>query len=254
MPGIKVSAGGPAQTLALLWGSHEAISRNGLSIRGIVAAATDLADAEGLVAVSMRRVADRLGSPTMSLYSHVPGKAELTALMADSAAGELYPDVDAPARQPGGWRGGVTFIAERNWHLYNRHPWLLEIGGDRSLLGPNISLKYEAELRAIDGIGLTDIEMDAVMTLVLTHVEGTARAQIQHVGVQKKSGQSDAQWWEEFAPLLEKVMNPNLFPVSGRVGQAAGEAHQAASNPLHAFTFGLERILDGVANLLADRA
>jgi AcrR family transcriptional regulator len=166
----KQGAGDPARSLALLWGSHSKPGRSGLTVQAIVAAAIDLADEAGLNALSMRQVAERLGVGTMSLYTHIPGKAELSELMIDTAYGELYADVDEPARQPGGWRGGLSFIAARNWDLFQRHPWLLQMTGGRPVLGPNASLKYEAELRPLDGIGLSDLEMDAVLTLVLTHV------------------------------------------------------------------------------------
>ena len=65
----------------------------------------------------MRMVAEQLKVGTMSLYTHVPGKGELTDLMFDSVYGDLYADVDEPARQSGGWRGALEFIAQRNWDV-----------------------------------------------------------------------------------------------------------------------------------------
>jgi AcrR family transcriptional regulator len=80
----------PARSLALLWGSHSRPGRSGLTLRGIVTAAIQLADAQGIDAVSMRHVADALEVGTMSLYTHVPGKAELVELMVDTVYGQLY--------------------------------------------------------------------------------------------------------------------------------------------------------------------
>ncbi|MBG0830907.1 TetR/AcrR family transcriptional regulator [Planomonospora sp. ID67723] len=253
MDGKKSSGTDPARSLALLWGSHTKPGRSGLTVRAIVDAAIGIADAEGLDALSMRHVAERLGVGTMSLYTHVPGKSELTDLMVDRAYGELYDDVGAPSAQPGGWRGAMEFVAVRNWELYRRHPWMLQIITARPVLGPNVSLKYEAELRPLDGIGLTDVEMDSVLTLILTHVEGTARVQASLDQVQQDTGMSETEWWLASAPVLDKVMDPSHFPVASRVGQAAGQAHQGASDPVHALTFGLARILDGVAALIAQR-
>jgi AcrR family transcriptional regulator len=251
--GKKASDADPARSLALLWGSHSKPGRSGLTVRSIVLAAIELADANGLEAVSMRQVADRLEVGTMSLYTHVPGKAELTDLMIDTAFGELYADVDAPSGQPGGWRGALEFIATRNWDLYRRHPWMLHIVSGRPVLGPNATLKYEAELRPLDGIGLSDVEMDSVLALILTHVEGTARLQANMAQTQQDTGMTDAEWWVSNAPLLDKVADASRFPVASRVGQSAGEEYQAASSPTHALTFGLARILDGVADLIAGR-
>lgn len=243
----------PARGLTLLWGAQDHPGRSGLTLGAIVSAAMEIADREGYDAVSMRAIARRLQTGAMTLYTHVPGKAELTDLMIDRAYGELYEDVHAPARQPDDWRGGLRFIAERNWDLYQRHPWLLQIAG-RPTLGPNASDKYEAELRPLDGIGLTDLEMDSVLTLVLSHVEATARAQLNMAQTRRDSGVTDLEWWVAIAPTLARLSEGKELPVASRVGQAAGMAHQAASNPIHAFSFGLECILDGVAVLLSRRA
>ncbi|WP_329092543.1 MULTISPECIES: TetR/AcrR family transcriptional regulator [unclassified Streptosporangium] len=253
MSAKKVSDADPARSLALLWGSHSKAGRSGLTVRSIVLAAIELANAEGLDAVSMRHVAERLEVGTMSLYTHVPGKGELVDLMIDTAYGELYDDVDAPSRQPGGWRGALEFIATRNWDLYRRNPWMLQIIDVRSTLGPNASLKYEAELRPLDGTGLSDVEMDSVLTLVLSHVESTARAKANKARIQEESGVTDAEWWLTNAPLLDKIMDAGRFPLASRVGQAAGEAYQSVSDPTHSLAFGLDRILDGIAGLIAGR-
>ncbi|MFD4180125.1 TetR/AcrR family transcriptional regulator [Rhodococcus sp. NPDC058514] len=243
----------PARTLALLWGLHGKAGRKGLNVNAIVAAGIALADTEGLDAVSMRRVAERLDVGAMSLYTHVPGKTDLVDLMHDAVLGGLYADLDEPTRVPDGWRGGLEFIAERNWDLYRRHPWMLSLVGARPVLGPNTSLKYEAELRPLDGIGLTDVEMDSVLTLVLTHVVGTARLLASVAQTAENSGLTDAQWWDITGPILERLMDPAKYPVSGRVGEAASAHYEAATDPVHALRFGLDRILDGVAALISER-
>ncbi len=240
----------PVRTLGLLWRVSEKPSRTGLSVDSIVRAAIEIADAEGLDAVSMRRVADRLGVGAMSLYTHVPGRTDLTDLMTDSALGSLYSGIDEPTASTTGWQQGLRFVAERNWQLYRTHPWLLDAQGARAVLGPHTNDKYEAELRVIDGIGLTDVEMDSVLTLVLTHVAGTARALARFNRVREESGMTDVQWWEATAPVLEQVMDRNRYPVSSRVGTAASESYDAASDPVHEYQFGVERILDGVAALV----
>src|SRR5699024_384513 len=133
--------------------------RSGLTVAAIVKAGVEVADTGGLDALSMRKVADRIGAGTMSLYAHVASKEDLTALMVDAVYAELYEnDVDAATAQ-GDWRSAMTFVAERNWDLYVRHPWLLDLRSARPILGPNVSRKYETELRPLDGIGLSDVAM-----------------------------------------------------------------------------------------------
>jgi AcrR family transcriptional regulator len=243
----------PMRRLALLWGSQTEAGRSGLTVRAIVTAAMDIADADGVDALSMRNVAERLGAGTMSLYTHVPGKTELIDLMLDTAYSQLYESVEAPSQQPGDWRDALRFIAQRNWDLYGKHPWMLQITSGRPVLGPHTSLKYEAELRPLDKLGLSDVEMDATLTLILTHVEGCARALAIRDRTQHDTGLTDAEWWVTHAPLMDKIVNPALFPVATRVGTAAGQKYQGASSPEYAFTFGLERILDGISELISPK-
>jgi AcrR family transcriptional regulator len=252
--GRKAAAPDPARSLALLWGSHTKPGRSGLTVRAIVGAAIELADASGLEALSMRMVADRLKVGTMSLYTHVPGKGELTDLMFDQVYGDLYADADEPARQPGGWRGALEFIARRNWEVLTAHPWIHEVPTMRTALGPNITRKYDTELRPLDGLGLTDVEMDSALTLVLTHVQGTARAGAEQLRTQRDSGLSDEEWWRQISPTLTTVMSGNHFPVAGRVGTSVGEHFQSVIDPAHALTFGLSTILDGLTQLIESRS
>ncbi|GAA1550651.1 TetR/AcrR family transcriptional regulator [Kribbella lupini] len=255
MSGKKSAAPDPARSLALLWGSHSKPGRSGLTVRAIVDAAIQLADAHGLESVSMRQVAEQLKAGTMSLYTHVPGKGELTDLMFDTVYADLYADVDEPAQQPGGWRAGMEFVARRNWEVLMAHPWIHEVTAVRSALGPNITFKYEAELRPLDGLGLGDVEMDSALALILTHVQGTARAAAEHLRTQRESGLTDQEWWLTTGPLLDRYMAglADRFPVAGRVGTATGEEFQAAMDADHAFRFGLDRILDGIQLLIDQR-
>ncbi len=234
------------RSIYLLWGHHPSPGRSGLSVSAIVTAGIEIADADGLDAASMRRVAERLGVGTMSLYAHVPGKDDLTALMVDAVCAELYGnDVEAAARV-GDWRDAVRFVAERNWDLYARHPWLLDLRPSRLMVGPNMSRKYETELRPLDGIGLSDVDMDAALTLILGLVEATARARRGTARTHDDSGMSDAQWWGIVAPVLEQVMTDDSLELSARVGGAVGSAFDTAQNPSHALAFGLDTILDGI--------
>ncbi|WP_103956516.1 TetR/AcrR family transcriptional regulator [Nonomuraea solani] len=245
--------GDPARSLALLWRTSERASRKGkpeLSVDRIVRAAIEVADAEGLQALSMRRVAERLGVGTMSLYTYVPGKPELFDVMLDTVYGETA----RPQDVPGGWRGRLEQIARENWALYLRHPWLLQVAASRPALGPNVTAKYDYELTAIDGIGLSDLEMDSVITLVTGFVHGAARGAVEAAQAESRTGVSDEQWWAAHAPFLSRIADVSNYPTAARVGQAAGEALNAAYSPEHAFEFGLERVLDGIETLVKKRS
>ncbi|MFC6089810.1 TetR/AcrR family transcriptional regulator [Saccharothrix lopnurensis] len=241
--------GDPARTLAVLWRVNGRAARKDLGVDRIVAAAVELADAEGLGALSMRRVADRLGVGTMSLYTHVPGKSELVDAMVDAVQAETA----RPPHAPGAWRASLTAIARENRALHLRHPWLLEVVAHRAVLGPHVAAKYDYELGAVDGIGLGDVEMDSVLTLVLAHVRAAARIAVEAEVARRRTGLTDEQWWRAAAPFLAKVFDPDRFPLAARVGAAAGEEHGAAYQGEHAFAFGLERVLDGIEALVRSR-
>ncbi|WP_431867854.1 TetR/AcrR family transcriptional regulator [Nocardiopsis eucommiae] len=245
-------SGDPARSLALLWRTQEPASRRrgkpGLSVDRIVVAATELADAEGLDALSMRRVAEALDVGTMSLYTYVPGKGELIDLMVDAA----YADLDTGDRS-GTWRERLHRIAHANRDLYIRHPWMLQTVTTR-LLGPNLIAKYDHELSAVDGLGLSDVEMDSTVSLVNGYVESTARQTVNSEWLTRDSGMDDQQWWRTADPLLAALADESQHPTAARVGVSVGTTHRALYAADHEFTFGLERVLDGVQVLVDARS
>lgn len=252
----RSGAGDPARTLELLWrepGEPAAPGRGprpGLSVDAVVRAAVELADAAGLEALTMRRLAERLGVTPMTLYTYVPGKAELLDLMLDDAY-RLMPRTPHAADTP--WRARVAAVAEENRALLHRHPWVAYLSAGRPPLGPGVMAKYEHELAAFDGLGLDDVEMDAALTHLLAFVQSTARAALEAAAAGRETAQSDQEWWAAHEPLLARVFDPDRYPLAARVGSAAGEAHGAAYDPGHAYEFGLQRVLDGFAALVAAR-
>jgi len=246
----RTSAGDPARTLALLWRTENRSRKGperGLDVEGVVQAATALADRDGLDAVTMRRLAQELGVSTMSLYTYVLGKDELIDLMLDLAYQQL-PKPDT-AGQP--WRRRLTAIADANRTLYLAHPWAAAVSTVRPPLGPGLMAKYEYELSAFEGLGLTDVEMDDALSYLLSFVQANARAAHDARAGQLSSAMDDQQWWAANAPLLARVLDDTAFPLATRVGSAAGAAHGSAYDPEHAYHFGLERVLDGLAALIA---
>ncbi|TDD60420.1 TetR/AcrR family transcriptional regulator [Actinomadura darangshiensis] len=247
----EYSGGGdPRRSLELLWGVQGRPRRGPkprLTAEEIVRAAIELADAEGLDALSMRHIADELGVSPMSIYTYVPGKAELIDVMVDRAFGELTP----PSHDT--WRARLEHIARDNWALFHRHPWMLRVALVRPPMGPNLIGKYEYELRAVDGLGLTDLEMDSVVALVTGFAESAARVSVNAAEAERRSGMSDAEWWEAGAPFLGAFVDEADYPLGTRVGKAAGQEYNAAVAPRRAFDFGLARVLDGIEVLISSR-
>lgn len=249
MASDRTSGGDPARTLALLWGSGPAPRHGpgrGLRVQAVVDVAIALADREGLAAVSMRRVAQQLGASTMTLYTYLPGKAELLDLMLDALYQRLPKD-DTTGRP---WRERLTAIADRNRGLYLAHPWASAVSTLRPPLGPGLMSKYELELAALEGLGLSDLEMDDALTYLLSFVQANARAAVDARVAQVDSALSDEQWWAANAPLLNQILDEDAYPIAVRVGSAAGAAQASAHDPEQAYRFGLQRLLDGLAVLI----
>ncbi len=248
--GTLTRVGDPARLMTLLWNPPAREGRAGLSVTAITAAAVSLADAQGLPALTMRRVAEQLSTGTMSLYTHVPGKPELIELMIDSVAGRVYADSALPESQ-GDWRGGLTWIADRNWRSHLAHPWTVEVVPGRPVLGPGVTGKYEAELGALEGIGLSDVEMDLALGVLLGMVEAAARWQIGLDRVRAESGVGDERWWEQVAPLLAQAISDRDYPLGTRVGTASSQHYHAAGDPTLQLRFGVQRLSDGIEQMLA---
>jgi len=254
-PKDRTGAGDPARTLELLWreAGHN-VSRRGpkqqLSIDTVVQSAIELADRDGLDTLTMRRLAQEFGVTPMTLYTYVPGKAELLDLMLDT----VYQQMSRTEHPPGtGWRTRVTAVAQENRALFRRHPWVAGLPVTRPALGPGLMAKYEHELGAFDGTGLDDIERDAALTHLLDFVRSTARTALDAQAADRDSAMSDEQWWAANAPLLARVFDPARYPLATRVGSAAGAAHQGAYDAEHAYAFGLQCVLDGFAALIDQR-
>ncbi|MEV5961306.1 TetR/AcrR family transcriptional regulator [Kribbella sp. NPDC051952] len=245
-------SGDPARSLELLWRRRPQPTRGpkpALTVDQIVEAALRVADTEGLTAMSIRRVAEEVGSGAMTLYRYFPGKGELLDVMLDTVYGELpRRDVD------GDWRARLDEVARENRELYLRHPWMLHVAVSRPPLGPNVMAKYEYELAAIEGIGLTDIEMDDTVALVNGYVHGAVRTAVEARQVIQRSGITDKEWWLAHVPHLDQIGDTKKFPLASRVGTAVGNEFDAPYDSDHAFEYGLERLLDGVSALVEIRS
>ncbi len=147
--------------VAALWAPREAGRRGprpGLTVPGIVAAAIDLADTEGLAAVSMARVAQALGVTTMALYRYVASKDELLARMYEAGLADDAGDVRVlppPAADAPAWRTGLHAWFEHQLALVVRHPWLMQAVAANPPFGPQHIAVLEAGFTALEGTPLS---------------------------------------------------------------------------------------------------
>jgi AcrR family transcriptional regulator len=236
------------RSLQLMWGGAPEPTRGpkpGLSVASIVRAAIDLADAEGLVALSMRRIAAALGVGAMSLYRYVPGKSELVDLMVDEVYSE---DVAAAEAVEGDWRARLEAYGRQEWALYLRHPWMLQIAQGRPMLGPNSMRSTDIALQAVDGIGLTEDEMLGAVVALSSFVAGLAKTTIEAMQAADRTGISDEEWWEIQGEYVGPAVVAGELPMLTKVGEAG-----AFNSMFDNFEFGLQRMLDGLGVLIDRR-
>lgn len=237
-----------AYSLSLLWQPSDRPTRGphpALSLDKIVDAAITIADAEGLDALSMRRVASELGVGTMSLYRYVPRKAVLINLMLERVS-----DPGDVAQRFAGldWRGVLETNARETRALYLAHPWLLQVNWSRPLLGPNSLVGLEALVSRLDGLGLSDQERVATLSTIDSYVTGSVRTEILHARAAEETGVSDEEFWDRQLPFLEQAMATGRYPAMAALAEDSFAMSWAES-----FEWGLARLLDGVAALIAAR-
>lgn len=241
----------PRSLIDLLWRDHPAAPTGGsrgprarVSTGDVVDAALQLADASGLSAVTIRRLAEALDVSTMSVYTHVNSRDDLLVLMADAA----HHRMERPGYGRLGWRSRVQLVAESNLALLRARPWLHDIADERTALGPGTIAKYDHELAALTPLGLDPVTCDASLTFVLDFVAASARA----LRPGPRAGEL-AEHWPEWSVRLATYLGED-YPLAQSIGAAAGEAMGSAADPLLAWDFGLVRVLDALAALAAPRS
>jgi AcrR family transcriptional regulator len=229
----------------LLWGRPQRPRRGpkpSLSLDRIVTAAIALADADGLASLSMQHLAERLGCAKMALYRYVPGKAELVALMLDTAIGEP-PRLAEPAGLPAGeerWRATLRLWATTIFDRYRAHPWAIEASAGARPTGPQEMAWMETALAALTDTGLTGSERLDTVVLLNGHVRSLA---------QVSAGRPDPEG--EMARQVGAALaaQPDRYPQVLAAFSGAPRSEQD-----NALQFGIDRILDGLAVLIAERA
>ncbi len=212
----------------------------------IVAAAVAIADAEGLGALSMRRVAAQAGAATMSLYRHVADKDDLVTQMTDAVLAQWQ----LPGDPPPGWRARLELAARHVWAMFREHPWLAPaMSLTRPEPLPSGLPLTEWMLTALDGLGLSLGEMFTAHLMLFNYVRGTAVNLESEAEAQAASGLDSDEWMAERTPELESVIAGGGFPLLGQV-----VASQVDISLDALFEFGLQRLLDGLAAMLPPRA
>ena len=244
-----MASGASPDDAKMIWLREEPSARNpSHSRQEIAAAALEIADAEGFEAVSMRRLAQKLGAGTMTLYHYIRNKDELVTLMADAVLAEnLVPEDQLPADN---WREAMRQIAIRTRETFRRHRWALD-RLDYSHPGPNDLRGFEQSLRACASLDIPVEERFEIVTFVNDYVYGFALREAREIEEQERG------WEPEVLEFLQLQLDREIFPefrllLGDNIGagfERAGELFLGEGR----FERGLERLLDGIEAGLASR-
>ncbi len=257
--------------LDLLWGRRERGKRGprpGLSTEAIVSAAIQLADAEGLEALSMARVAAKLGFTPMSLYRYVASKEELLQLMWDGSA----VGAESLVIEGDGWRERL-----RSWAVFQRdmidlHSWITQMAMAVPPMGPNSLHFVELGLATMDDTPLPDPDKLRFLGLIASYTLSEARMaadarraaeaarearaaqgahQAEYTGGTGPAADAGTGPPEDYEALLRELVDESTYPRLYRL--AWGPPPASPPTEREQFLLGLDTILDGVQALI-DRA
>ncbi|WP_113904953.1 MULTISPECIES: TetR/AcrR family transcriptional regulator [Brevibacterium] len=231
--------------IALAWGVAATPQRGPkreMSVEKIVDAAIEIADQEGIQAVSMSAVAKRLGYTPMSLYRYVSAKDDLLLLMEEEAVGLPPERTDGS----GDWRARLGELYEAQTRIYSNQPWLLSLPISGSPITPNSSAWLDAGLEALADTPLTQDERIAVALFVTGMARWKGMVIAGYQEKERSTGLSGAELARQESRLYDAVVTVDNFPSLRRAIDAGVFTSEA--DP---FAFGLELGLDGLVEYIA---
>ncbi|WP_449064393.1 TetR/AcrR family transcriptional regulator C-terminal domain-containing protein [Planomonospora algeriensis] len=215
-----------------------------LSREQIVRAAMELLDAEGVDALSMRRLGARLGSGATSIYWHVAHKDELLELVMD----EVYGEVPLPDPEVVGWQDAVTVFAYGLREALFKHPWAISLISTRPALGPNAIRRAAFMATAFERAGFTGLEPDYASAALLSYVLGATAPEIAWQAMTDRSGLNGEELVDAMHETVRRAArdHPDLISRHERYRDHDADVTRAIS-----FDFGLTCLLDGMKARLA---
>jgi AcrR family transcriptional regulator len=218
----------------------DTVARPGLAARTIAAAAVAIADADGLGAISMRRIAAELGVSAMAAYRHVSGKDDVLEMMVDL----VYGEVDIP--DGAGWRETMRAFARGVRSLVLKHPWLTRLTAPQAVfeLTPSRLALEERALAVLGGLGLDADRTMSVYRSVAAFVHGATRAEMGYRQLIQERGYTGGTGTRPgLSGQLNWLLSTGRYPAFTRYLQDA--AHE--EDLTWQFETGLDYILDGIA-------
>jgi AcrR family transcriptional regulator len=209
----------------------------------ITEAALRIADAEGLEAATMRRIAAEIGAGAMSLYRYVPSRDDLIELMADRLMG----DIDVEGMPSGDWRADLTRYAHGLRAMWLRHPWIATVHRSLPSFGPNQLLLIERVMGALDAHVPIDENL-GLMAILNGYVEGAVREEVSWAEEIRRSGLTQSEWMARSLPRVRQLLASGEYPIFTKIALAARQPHVNRDDQ---FRYGLEHVLNCIAAAVA---
>ncbi|MFI2777930.1 TetR/AcrR family transcriptional regulator [Streptomyces sp. ALB3] len=245
-----------SKPIASVWDRPRPRQREQLTREQIVAAAIELLDAEGVEALSMRKLGTRLSAAATSLYRHVANKDELIELVVDDVYGELEVP---PASDGARWREAVTGTAAGLRAMTLRHPWIASEIGQVGLvhIGPNAMRLTAGLLAQFEAAGFPPGERDQAVGTLTAYVIGIAVSEAAYLSLIARHGKTEQEWVAGLRPAFDEAFGE----AAGKAAGEAAEEHRGDGKPqedarrrdVHPrqirdadFAYGLDRVLDGL--------
>ncbi|TDE27608.1 TetR/AcrR family transcriptional regulator [Actinomadura sp. 6K520] len=210
----------------------------------ITEAAVRVADAEGLEAATMRRIAAEIGAGAMSLYRYVPGRDDLVELMADHVMGEI----DLAGVPSGDWRADLTRYAEGLRAMWLRHPWIAAVRRSPPGLGPN-QLRLIERVTAVLDPHVSIDEGLSLLSILTGYVESAAREEAGQAAEARRGGLTAAERMTRNSPYVRRLVESGEYPMFTKIVLEARQPHLGHGER---FRYGLERVLDCMAAALSE--
>jgi AcrR family transcriptional regulator len=220
-----------------------------LSREQIVAAALELLDADGIEALSMRKLGTKLNAGATSMYSHVANKDELIELVTD----EVYGEIPLPGGVAGeGWRTATAQWAQAQRGVYLRHPWIVSVLGQMGLnyLGPNMLRFSDATLGVLEDAGFSLLDAEQGTNLVNCFVIGAATAEASWLNAVASNGGNEQELVEAMMPAVKVAVEG--FPRLRRLYEVQKDQDVFLGREGN-FEHGLRCILDSLEARLTQR-
>jgi AcrR family transcriptional regulator len=216
----------------------------------IVAAAVRIADAEGVEAVSMRRLADELGVATMTPYTHVESKDELIDLMRDAVAAEMI----LPEPITDDWREALRAIAHRTKDAFEAHPWSLDITSRRPRARINRLRHVEQSVGIMVRLHVDPPTGRAILMSIDDYVIGycmRARSRQRMLASLGPEGKEALHSFRDPDPEVAAALEAGELPLIKKITGRRNRSHPFGVPPDSGFEPGLEWLLDGIEGAVA---